>query len=143
MGGFGTTCRLQDAQFQELATAYQQTVLNADQEVEDGLATFLQAQQRAKSQAESVDDAEKAVVIVVAQYKAGTVDFTRVTQVQQNLVPAAGHVGAGAGRSRGPDPGLPRPGRRLADPLHGLRDEGAAAAQWAAVGGGLAASAQT
>lgn len=85
-GRLRNNVRLQDARFQELATAYQQSVLNAEQEVEDGLATFLRAQQRAKSQAESVDAAEKAVGIVAAQYKAGTVDFTRVTQVQQNLV---------------------------------------------------------
>ena len=34
----------------------------------------------------SVADTEKAVEIVLAQYKAGTSDFTRVTQVEQNLV---------------------------------------------------------
>ena len=34
----------------------------------------------------SVDDAEKAVKLALAQYKAGTVDFTRVTQVEQALV---------------------------------------------------------
>ena len=48
--------------------------------------TFLRAQERTKFQAASVADAEKAVKIVVAQYKAGTVDFTRVTQIQQTLV---------------------------------------------------------
>ncbi len=85
-GRLRNNVRLQDARFQELATAYQQSVLSAEQEVEDGLAVFLRAQQRAKSQAESVDAAEKAVTIVTAQYKAGTVDFTRVTQVQQSLV---------------------------------------------------------
>ena len=77
---------LQDAKFQELAIAYQNAVLTADQEVENGLVTFLRAQQRTKSQAASVDDAEKAVKLALAQYKAGTVDFTRVTQVEQTLV---------------------------------------------------------
>lgn len=33
--------RLQDAKFQELVAAYQQSVLNADQEAENGLVTFL------------------------------------------------------------------------------------------------------
>ena len=37
--------RLQDATFQELVTAYQNTVLNANREVENGLATFLQGQE--------------------------------------------------------------------------------------------------
>ena len=38
--------RLQDARFQELVAAYQSTVLTAAQEVENGLVTFLQAQER-------------------------------------------------------------------------------------------------
>jgi len=78
--------RLQEAKFQELVAGYQQTVLNANREVEDGLVTFLRARQRAKHQAASVDDAQQAVTIVLAQYKAGTADFTRVTQVEQTLV---------------------------------------------------------
>ena len=78
--------RIQDAKFQELVTAYQQTVLNANREVENGLATFLRAQQRTKLQAESVRDAKKAVDIVLIQYRAGACDFTRVTQLEQFLV---------------------------------------------------------
>ena len=57
--------RLQDARFQELVATYQNTVLSAGQDVENGLVTFLRAQQRAKSQAASVADAKKAVDIVV------------------------------------------------------------------------------
>jgi NodT family efflux transporter outer membrane factor (OMF) lipoprotein len=78
--------RLQDAKFQELVATYQQTVLNANQEVENGLVTFLRAQRRTTLQTASVDDAEKAVKIVLAQYEAGTIDFTRVTQLEQFLV---------------------------------------------------------
>jgi NodT family efflux transporter outer membrane factor (OMF) lipoprotein len=77
--------RFQDARFQELAAAYQQTVLNADQEVENGLVTFLRAQQRMRSQAAAVEDTQKAVKIVLAQYPQ-LVDFTRVTQLEQTLV---------------------------------------------------------
>ena len=78
--------RLQDAKFQELVATYQNTVLSAGQDVENGLVTFLEGQQRTKFQAASVKAAEEAVQIAVAQYKAGTVDFTRVTQLEQNLV---------------------------------------------------------
>ena len=78
--------RLQDARFQELVATYQNTVLSAGQDVENGLVTFLEGQQRTKFQAASVKAAEEAVQIAVAQYKAGTVDFTRVTQLEQNLV---------------------------------------------------------
>jgi NodT family efflux transporter outer membrane factor (OMF) lipoprotein len=78
--------RAQEAQFQQLVAAYQNTVLTAAQDVEGGLVTFLRAQERTKFQAAAVQDAQTAVRLVVAQYKAGTVDFTRVTQVQQTLV---------------------------------------------------------
>jgi NodT family efflux transporter outer membrane factor (OMF) lipoprotein len=78
--------RLQDARFQELIAFYQQAVLLAGQDVENGLITFLNAQQRTKLQAASVDDAEKAVKIALAQYTAGTIDLTRVTLLQQTLV---------------------------------------------------------
>ena len=78
--------RLQDARFRELVAAYQQTVLNADQEVENGVVTFLKAQRRTKLQTASVEDAEKAVTIVLAQYTAGAIDLTRVTQLEQFLV---------------------------------------------------------
>jgi NodT family efflux transporter outer membrane factor (OMF) lipoprotein len=94
--------RVQEARFQELVTAYQSTVLTAAQEVENGLVTFLRAQERAKLQAASVEDAEKAVRLVVAQYREGTIDFTRVTQIQLTLVPlldtlaqARGEIGLG------------------------------------------------
>jgi NodT family efflux transporter outer membrane factor (OMF) lipoprotein len=77
---------LQDAKFQELVATYQNTVLRAGQDVENGLVTFLKAQESMKLQAASVDDAEKAVRIALAQYAAGTIDFTRVTQLETALV---------------------------------------------------------
>jgi len=85
-GRIRNNVRLQDGKFQELVATYQNTVLNANQEVENGLVQFLRAQQRAKFQAASVADAGKAVTITVAQYAAGTTDLTRVTLLQQNLV---------------------------------------------------------
>jgi outer membrane protein TolC len=78
--------RLQDARFQELVVAYQNTVLNAAAEVEDGIILFLRAQQRARFLAQSVDAAEKAVKISIVQYRGGIVDFNRVALLEQNLV---------------------------------------------------------
>jgi NodT family efflux transporter outer membrane factor (OMF) lipoprotein len=77
---------LQEATFQELVAAYQNTVLSAAQDVENGLVTFLNAQQRTRFQAAAVKAAEEAVQTAIAQYRAGTVDFTRVTQVERDLV---------------------------------------------------------
>jgi len=78
--------RLQDARFQELVAAYQNAALTAAQDVENGLVIFLRAQERARLQAAGVKDLERAVEIVLAQYREGTVDLTRVNQVEQNLV---------------------------------------------------------
>jgi NodT family efflux transporter outer membrane factor (OMF) lipoprotein len=78
--------RLQAAKFEEAVAAYQETVLKANQEVEDGLATFLKAQQRARFLSVSADEALEAVKLALVQYEKGTVDFTRVTQLQLTLV---------------------------------------------------------
>ncbi len=94
--------KLQDARFLELVASYQNQVLRANQEVEDGLVVFLRSQERTRFQQKSVDDAEAAVNIALLQYKAGTTDFTTVTQVQQvqvlqqdTLAVAKGEIVAG------------------------------------------------
>jgi NodT family efflux transporter outer membrane factor (OMF) lipoprotein len=94
--------RLQDATFQALVVAYQNTVLTAAQDVENGLVTFLKAQEQTKFQAESVAEAEKAVKIALVQYKGGIIDLTRVTQLETTLVQledtlalAQGEIGLG------------------------------------------------
>ena len=78
--------RLQDAHLAELIVAYQQSVLQANSEVEDGVARFLLSQERAKELAISVDAANKAFIIGASQYRGGTIDFTRLVLVEQNLV---------------------------------------------------------
>jgi outer membrane protein TolC len=75
--------KLQDARFLELVATYQNSVLIANQEVEDGLVLFLRSQERTQFQQKSVDDAVAAVNVALLQYKAGTTDFTTVTQVEQ------------------------------------------------------------
>jgi NodT family efflux transporter outer membrane factor (OMF) lipoprotein len=94
--------RLQEATFQQLVSAYQNTVLTAAQDVENGLVTFLRAQERTKLQAESVAAAEKAVKVALVQYKGGIIDLTRVTQLETTLVQlqdtlalAQGEIGLG------------------------------------------------
>ncbi len=85
-GRIANNVRLQDAAFQELVAAYQQSVLLASQEVEDGLVTFLRSQRQTKLLDESVTAASNAVKIVVLQYKVGAVDFNRYAVIEQNLV---------------------------------------------------------
>jgi NodT family efflux transporter outer membrane factor (OMF) lipoprotein len=80
--------RFQDAKFQELLATYQNTVLTANQDVENGLVTFLRGQLRTRLQQEAVDAARNAVETVQVQYNTGRVDFTTVIQVEQTLVVA-------------------------------------------------------
>ncbi len=74
--------RLQDAKFQEFLATYQNSVLTANQDVENGIITFLRGQERVRLQRQAVDAARTAVDIAVIQYTTGRVDFTTVTQVQ-------------------------------------------------------------
>jgi NodT family efflux transporter outer membrane factor (OMF) lipoprotein len=85
-GRIANNVRYQDAKFRELVVQYQDTVLQANKEVENGLATFLQAQRRRKILDESVVASQKAVKIVVLQYEKGAVDFNRYATIEQNLV---------------------------------------------------------
>jgi NodT family efflux transporter outer membrane factor (OMF) lipoprotein len=78
--------RKQDAQFQSLATAYQETVLRAGREAEDGIVTTIKARLAADKQAEAVDAASRSAELVEIQYKEGASDFNRVFVVQQTQV---------------------------------------------------------
>ncbi len=85
-GRIAANVRYQDAAFQELVVAYQNTVLKANEEVENGLVTFLRSQERSKLLDESVAAAERAVKTVILQYEKGLVDFNRYATIEQNLV---------------------------------------------------------
>jgi outer membrane protein TolC len=79
--------RLQDARFQELVAAYQQSVLNANKEVEDGLVSFLKAQERTRLQKEAADAGQAAVSAIHDLWKGGLLtDYTRVAQLELNQV---------------------------------------------------------
>ncbi len=85
-GRISNNVRLQDAKFQQALLDYRTAVLAANQEAEDGLAAFLRSQAQRKLLAEGVVAAKKAFQIVVSQYQAGTVDYTRLAQVQGTMV---------------------------------------------------------
>ena len=79
------TVRFQDFKTQELAALYQQKVLSAAGEVENGLITYLNAQREAASLRASVRDARRAVVIAGENFEAGRIDFTPVFVAEQFL----------------------------------------------------------
>jgi NodT family efflux transporter outer membrane factor (OMF) lipoprotein len=75
--------RLQDATFQELLANYSQTVLVAQQEVEDALIGYLRGTEQLERLAESVAAASRAVELSLIQYREGATDFTSVLNTQQ------------------------------------------------------------
>jgi NodT family efflux transporter outer membrane factor (OMF) lipoprotein len=85
-GRLANNVRFEKAKFQEVVATYQNKVLTAAEEVENGMAMFLKAQEEVKLLAESVVEAKKALRIGTAEYQAGKVDFNRVSVLEQNLV---------------------------------------------------------
>ncbi len=75
--------RQQDAKFQGLAAAYQETVLRAGREAEDGIISTIKARAAVDKQQQAVDAATRSAELVSIQYREGTADFNRVYVVQQ------------------------------------------------------------
>jgi NodT family efflux transporter outer membrane factor (OMF) lipoprotein len=91
--------RAQDARFQQAAYAYQQKVLEAAREAEDGIVKLLTNHRRSKYLDASAQAAENARAITVKQYNEGTVDFTpvfiaesQVAQMQDLAAAARGQI---------------------------------------------------
>ncbi len=76
--------RVQDAQFQEAVLNYQRTVLAAQQEVEDGLASFANQQQAVILLQRAAEAARRSTELAMIQYQEGETDFTTVLASQQS-----------------------------------------------------------
>jgi outer membrane protein TolC len=87
-GRISSNIRIQDARFQALLSTYEDTVLRAQQEVENAIAAFLGAERQVHHLDLSVKSAEQAVELADLQYREGAVDYTRVLDTQQFLVDA-------------------------------------------------------
>lgn len=93
--------RVQDARFQELLITYQNTVLSAQQDVEDNLIAFLKTQEQAKFLGESADAALNSLNLAVIQYREGITDFTTVLTAQQSLLSAQDSLASAQGNISG------------------------------------------
>jgi len=96
-GQLTNNVRLQDARFQELLVTYQSTVLQAQQEVEDGLVSFLKAQERVAALTRAVDAARRTVELSLIQYREGATDYTTVLTSQQALLSQQDGLAIGQG----------------------------------------------
>jgi NodT family efflux transporter outer membrane factor (OMF) lipoprotein len=95
--------RLQEVRTQELVADYQQKVLLAAQEVENGIVTYLRSREQARYLADSVEEAIRAVRLAMADFREGLTDYTSVfvaqqflTQQMNALAEAQGNVALGA-----------------------------------------------
>ena len=89
--------RVEDASLQGLLVDYQNIVLKAQQEVENGLASFLQGRKEADLLRESVAAASAALGLAFLQYNLGTRDFTTVLTAEQNLYTAQSNLATAEG----------------------------------------------
>jgi outer membrane protein TolC len=78
--------RAQDAQFQAAVLSYQNTVLQAQQEVENALIAFVKSIDTVRHLKDAVAAAQRSVELSLAQYKEGATDYTTVLSAQQSLL---------------------------------------------------------
>jgi NodT family efflux transporter outer membrane factor (OMF) lipoprotein len=91
--------RVQDAVFQQAVLNYQNTVLTAQQEVEDGLSSLATSEQAVALLQEATNASQQSTNLSLVQYKTGQTDYTTVLsaasteyEVEDSLVQAQGNV---------------------------------------------------
>ena len=89
--------RVEDAALQTLLVNYQNAVLQAQQQVENGLTSFLQGREQVEYLRESVAAANAALGLAFLQYNLGTRDFTTVLTAEQNLYTAQNNLAMAEG----------------------------------------------
>jgi len=86
---YGRICNnieVQDARFHQLVLQYQETVLRANEEVENAITAFLYEQERVGLLSESVEATRRALELATLKHDQGVVDFQRVIDSQRLLV---------------------------------------------------------
>jgi NodT family efflux transporter outer membrane factor (OMF) lipoprotein len=78
--------RVQDARLEALLVNYQNSVLRAAQEVEDGISAYVGAREQSGYLKDSVKAAQRSVDLALVQYREGAVDYQRVLDTQQTLL---------------------------------------------------------
>lgn len=84
-GQIKNSVRVQDARFEQTITGYQNTVLNAAREVEDGMTGFVQAKKEAEFLRQGVVTSKKSSDLSMLQYKEGLADYQRVLDSIRSL----------------------------------------------------------
>jgi NodT family efflux transporter outer membrane factor (OMF) lipoprotein len=87
-GQITNNVRLQDATLQQYLVNYQNSVLTAQQNVENGISTYLQSKIAVGQLRYSVKVANGALKLSLLEYQQGTRDYTSVLTSEQNLLTA-------------------------------------------------------
>jgi len=96
-GRIKNNVRVQDAVLQQLLINYQNTVLQAGQEVEDAMVGFLQAKLETEFLRKSAAAAKRSVEISLVQYRDGATDYTTVINTAFSLLNAQDSLTAARG----------------------------------------------
>jgi NodT family efflux transporter outer membrane factor (OMF) lipoprotein len=78
--------RAQDAVFQQAVLAYQQQVLQAQSEVQDGLSQFVRSGEAVGYLQQAAAAAKRSADLALIQYREGQTDYTTVLTAQQQLL---------------------------------------------------------
>jgi NodT family efflux transporter outer membrane factor (OMF) lipoprotein len=78
--------RSQDAQFQQAVLDYRDTVLRANEEVEDGIVSFLNEQDRVKSLDKTARASARSVQLAMLQYEKGLINYQPLLDSQRDLL---------------------------------------------------------
>lgn len=85
-GRIQNNVRAQEARFRQIRYDFENAVLGAQREVEDGIIEFIKLNEQYEFDRQNAEANEKAVELAIASYKEGKEDFGRVFVVQSNLV---------------------------------------------------------
>lgn len=85
-GQISNNVRVQDARLQQLLINYQNTVLKAAQEVEDGLTGYIKAREAIIFAQNAAKSAQRSVDLALIQYREGAADYQRVLEAQRSLL---------------------------------------------------------
>jgi NodT family efflux transporter outer membrane factor (OMF) lipoprotein len=85
-GRIKNNVRVQDARFQQQLVDYQNTVLEAAREVEDGLVGYLKSQEATAFARNAAAAAQRSADLAMTQYREGAVDYQRVLEAQRSLL---------------------------------------------------------
>lgn len=77
---------LQDARFTRQLVAYEQTVLEANADVERAIVSYLQGQRKVEYLGDAVTANKKALKIAIDQYRAGDINYNQIFTLESFLV---------------------------------------------------------